>query len=425
MHDVFETLNERGFVKQTTNAEQVAHLLSEGRVTYYVGFDPTASSLHVGRLVPIMAMAHLQRAGHKPIAIIGGGTTMIGDPTDKTDMRPMLPQENIAANGKGILTQLQRYLNLDNAIADANDSQSVSKVGRFLNNADWLLSINYIEFLRDIGRHFRVNEMIRAEGYRQRLERELGLSFLEFNYQLLQAYDYLCLFREYGCRLQLGGDDQWGNILAGVDLVRRIEGARVHGLTFPLLTTASGAKMGKTADGAVWLDAQRTSPYEFYQYWINTDDRDVSRFLAYFTFLPIDEVRRLGRLKDAAIREAKEVLAYEVTQLAHGKTEADKAQAASRAAFGGGNLDEVAMPTSVIDANRLDSGIPIMELFHEVGLANSRSEARRLVQQGGAYINEKQYREIGLVVNADLREDDALLLRAGKKRYHRILIKEN
>ncbi len=425
MHDVFETLNERGFVKQTTNAEQVAHLLSEGQVTYYVGFDPTASSLHVGSLVPIMAMAHLQRAGHKPIAIIGGGTTMIGDPTDKTEMRPMLAQENIAANGKSILTQLQRYLNLDNAIADANDSQSVSKVGRFLNNADWLLSINYIEFLREIGKHFRVNEMIKAEGYRQRLERELGLSFLEFNYQLLQAYDYLCLFRAYGCRLQFGGDDQWGNILAGVDLVRRIEGARVHGLTFPLLTTASGAKMGKTAGGAVWLDAERTSPYEFYQYWINTDDRDVSRFLSYFTFLPIDEVRRLGSLKDAAIREAKQVLAYETTRLAHGTAEADKAQAASRAAFGGGNLDEVAMPTSVIDANRLESGIPIMELFHEVGLANSRSEARRLVQQGGAYVNEKQYREIDTVISTNLLQDNTLLLRAGKKRYHRIITKEN
>ena len=425
MHDVFETLNERGFIKQTTNAEQVAHLLSEGQVTYYVGFDPTASSLHVGSLVPIMAMAHLQRAGHKPIAIIGGGTTMIGDPTDKTEMRPMLSQENITANGKSILMQLQRYLNLDNGIADADGSQPISKVGRFLNNADWLLSINYIEFLRDIGKHFRVNEMIRAEGYRQRLERELGLSFLEFNYQLLQAYDYLCLFREYGCRLQLGGDDQWGNILAGVDLVRRIEGERVHAVTFPLLTTASGAKMGKTAGGAVWLDAERTSPYEFYQYWINTDDRDVSRFLAYFTFLSMNEVRRLGRLKDEAVREAKEVLAYEVTQLAHGKTEADKAQAASRAAFGGGNLVDVEMPTSAIAADRLEKGISIMELFHEVGLVNSRSEARRLVQQGGAYINEKQYREIGLVVNADLREDNALLLRAGKKRYHRILIKEN
>ena len=400
-------------------------LLSEGSVTYYVGFDPTASSLHVGSLVPIMAMAHLQRAGHKPIAIIGGGTTMIGDPTDKTEMRPMLSAENIAANGKSILTQLQRYLNLDNGIVGADDSQDVSEVGKFLNNADWLLSINYIEFLRDIGKHFRVNEMIRAEGYRQRLERELGLSFLEFNYQLLQAYDYLCLFREYGCRLQLGGDDQWGNILAGVDLVRRIESERVHAVTFPLLTTASGAKMGKTAGGAVWLDAERTSPYEFYQYWINTDDRDVSRFLAYFTFLPIDEVRRLGSLKDEAIREAKQVLAYETTQLAHGTAEADKAQAASRAAFGGGNLDAVSMPTLVIDADRLESGIPIMELFHEVGLANSRSEARRLVQQGGAYINEKQYREIDTVIGADLLQDDALLLRAGKKRYHRIIIKEN
>ena len=425
MHNIFEALNERGFVKQTTNAEQVAHLLSEGQVTYYVGFDATATSLHVGSLVPIMAMAHLQRAGHKPIAIIGGGTTMIGDPTDKTEMRPMLSQEQIAANGKGILAQMQRYLNLDNGIADADNSLTPSEAGRFLNNANWLLSINYIEFLRDIGKHFRVNEMIRAEGYRQRLERELGLSFLEFNYQLLQAYDYLCLFQEYGCRLQLGGDDQWGNILAGVDLVRRVEGERVHAVTFPLLTTASGAKMGKTAGGAVWLDAERTSPYEFYQYWINTDDRDVSRFLAYFTFLPMDEVRRLGSLKDEAIREAKEVLAYEVTQLAHGKTEADKAQAASRAAFGGGNLNDVEMPTSAIASQRLESGIPIMELFHEVGLANSRSEARRLVQQGGAYINEKQYRAIDTVVDTSLLEMDALLLRAGKKRYHRIVIKEN
>ena len=425
MDNVFEALKERGFIKQTTNAEQITNLLAEQQVTYYVGFEPTASSLHVGSLVPVMAMAHLQCAGHKPIAIIGGGTGMIGDPTDKTEMRPMLSQEQIAANGRGILAQLQRYLNLDNEIADANTSQTISKAGRFLNNADWLLSINYIEFLRDIGKHFRVNEMIKAEGYRQRLERELGLSFLEFNYQLLQAYDYLCLFQEYGCRLQLGGDDQWGNILAGVELVRRIEGERVHAVTFPLLTTADGTKMGKSAGGAVWLDAERTSPYEFYQYWINVDDRDVSRFLAYFTFLPMDEVRRLGRLKDEAIREAKTVLAYEATQLAHGKTEADKAQTASRAAFGGGNLDEAEMPTSVIPSERFDSGIPIMALFHEVGLANSRSEARRLIQQGGAYINEKQYRAIDMVVGSDLLKENALLLRAGKKRYHRIVLKEN
>ena len=425
MPNVFEALKERGFIKQTTNAEQITNLLTEQQVTYYVGFEPTASSLHVGSLVPVMAMAHLQRAGHKPIAIIGGGTGMIGDPTDKTEMRPMLSQEQIAANGRGLLVQLQRYLNLDNEIADANTSQTISKAGRFLNNADWLLSINYIEFLRDIGKHFRVNEMIKAEGYRQRLERELGLSFLEFNYQLLQAYDYLCLFQEYGCRLQLGGDDQWGNILAGVGLVRRVEGERVHAVTFPLLTTADGTKMGKSAGGAVWLDAERTSPYEFYQYWINVDDRDVSRFLAYFTFLPMDEVRRLGNLAHEAIREAKEVLAYEVTRLAHGKTEADKAQAAARAAFGGGSLDEAEMPMTEIEVDRLESGIPIMTLFHEVGLANSRSEARRLIQQGGAYINEKQYRIIDMVVGNDLLENDALLLRAGKKRYHRIVLKKN
>ena len=425
MSDVFETLNERGFIKQITHPEQVARLLAEEQITYYVGFDPTAPSLHIGSLVPIMAMAHLQRAGHKPIAIIGGGTTMIGDPTDKTEMRPMLSAEQISDNAKGILAQLQRYLNLDNQKAESTDAQTASETGKFLNNADWLLSVNYIEFLRDIGKHFRVNEMIRAEGYRQRLERELGLSFLEFNYQLLQAYDYLYLFQEYGCRLQLGGDDQWGNILAGVDLIRRIEGERVHAVTFPLLTTATGAKMGKTAGGAVWLDAEQTSPYEFYQYWINVHDRDVSRFLAYFTFLPMDEVRRLGNLEHEAIREAKAVLAYEVTRLAHGKAEADKAQVASRAAFGGGNLSDAEMPMTSIAADRLDSGIPIMTLFHEVGLANSRSEARRLIQQGGAYINEKQYRAIDMVIGSDLLEENALLLRAGKKRYHRIVLKEN
>ena len=340
MSNVFETLQERGFVQQCTNEENVSSLLSGDQITYYVGFDPTADSLHAGSLVPIMAMANLQRAGHKPIAIIGGGTTMIGDPTDKTEMRPIISTEQIEKNGASILAQLQRYLDLDNT------------AGLFLNNAEWLLSLNYIEFLRDIGKHFRVNEMIRAEGYRQRLERELGLSFLEFNYQLLQSYDYLCLFQKYDCVLQLGGDDQWGNILAGVDLVRRIEGKRVHGLTFPLLTTAGGAKMGKTAGGAVWLDPNRTSPYEFYQYWINTDDRDVERFLAYFTFLPMDEVRRLGSLEHDAIREAKAVLAYEATKLAHGKVEADKAQETSRAAFGGGGLDLDAMPTTAISTER-------------------------------------------------------------------------
>ncbi|MDE0484384.1 MAG: tyrosine--tRNA ligase [Candidatus Poribacteria bacterium] len=413
MSNLFETLQERGFVQQCTHAEQVSHLLSANQITYYAGFDPTADSLHAGSLVPIMAMAHLQRDGHKPIAIIGGGTTMIGDPTDKTEMRAMISAEQIEKNGASILKQLQRYLDLDDT------------TGFFLNNAEWLLSLNYIEFLRDIGKHFRVNEMIKVEGYRQRLEREMGLSFLEFNYQLLQAYDYLCLFQKYNCVLQLGGDDQWGNILAGVDLVRRIEGKRVYGLTFPLLTAAGGAKMGKTAGGAVWLDANKTSPYQFYQYWINTDDRDVERFLAYFTFLPMDEVKRLGGLEHDEIREAKALLAYQATKLAHGKAEADKAQETSRAAFGGGGLDLDAMPTTTISGDRLDTGIPIMELFHEVGLTTSRSEARRLIQQGGAYINEKQYKAIDIVIDANLLEENALLLRAGKKRYHRVVVEES
>ena len=431
MDNVFDTLKERGFVQQCTHEENIAQLLAEKQITYYVGFDPTADSLHVGSLVPIMAMAHLQRAGHQPIAIIGGGTTMIGDPSDKTEMRQLLPREQIAANGASILGQLQRYVKLnaptpdaDNPNADTPDTDNPdtdNSDGLFLDNAAWLLPLNYLDFLRDIGRHFRVNEMIRAEAYRQRLEREEGLSFLEFNYQLLQAYDFLCLYQRYGCVLQIGGDDQWSNILAGVALVRRLEGERVHALTFPLLTTAGGAKMGKTAGGAVWLDANKTSPYEFYQYWINTDDRDVERFLACFTFLPMDEVRRLGGLEHEAIREAKAVLAYEATTLAHGKAEADKAQAASRAAFGGGGQELEAMPTSTLPTECIHAGIPIMELFHGAGLASSRSEARRLIQQGGAYINEKQYRAINTVVDATLLEDNALRLRAGKKRYHRVV----
>ncbi len=410
MSNVFETLQQRGFVQQCTNEEIVSRLLTEKQIAYYVGFDPTADSLHAGSLVPIMAMAHLQQAGHKPIAIIGGGTTMIGDPTDKTEMRPMISAEQIEKNGARILKQLQRYIQLDNA------------AGLFLNNAEWLLSLNYVEFLREIGRHFRVNEMMRAEGYRQRLEREMGLSFLEFNYQLLQAYDYLRLFQEHNCVLQLGGDDQWGNILAGVDLVRRVEGERVHGLTFPLLTTAGGAKMGKTVGGAIWLDPDKTTPYEFYQYWINTDDRDVERFLAFFTFLPMEEVERLGKLEHDEIREAKNILAYEATKLAHGKEQADRSQETSRAAFGGEGIDLDAMPTTTISKDHLEDGIPIIQLFHEAGLANSRSEARRLIEQGGAYVNEEQQKDIEIVIDTKSLKDEALLLRAGKKRYHRILI---
>ena len=410
MENGFEILQERGFVKQCTNEAALTRLLSENRVTYYIGYDATADSFHAGSLIPIMAMAHLQRAGHTPIAIIGGGTTMVGDPGGKTEMRPMMSREAIEANGVCLLAQLKRYLDLSNGR------------GAFLNNVDWLTSLNYIQFLRDIGRHFRVNEMIRAEAYRQRLEREEGLSFIEFNYQLLQAYDFLHLFDQHSCVLQLGGDDQWGNILAGVDLIRRMEGQTVHALTFPLLTTAGGEKMGKTAGGAVWLDADRTSPYEFYQYWINTDDRDVERFLAYFTFLPITEVRRLGGVTGAESRTAKEVLAYEVTKLAHGTVEAEKAREASHAAFGGEGIDLSAIPTSGIEPDRLAEGISIIDLFHEVGLATSRGEARRLIQQGGAYINGERVAGIDAVATKKDLDGEGIMLRSGKKRHHRVIV---
>lgn len=408
MAHVFETLQERGFVKQFTDEAALRNALNNGSATFYVGFDPTASSLHCGSLMPIMAMAHLQRAGHKPIAIIGGGTTMIGDPSGRTKERDLLPIETIRENGEGILAQLQRYLVLD------------GEKGLFLNNADWLMSLNYIEFLRDIGKHFRVNEMIKAEAYRARLEREEGLSFIEFNYQLLQAYDFMHLARTYDCTLQMGGDDQWGNILAGVDLTRRILQKTAHGLTFPLLTTANGAKMGKTAEGAIWLDGTRTSPYDYYQYWINCDDRDVQRFLAYFTFLPMDEVRRLGSLEGADLRQAKEVLAFETTKLCHGENAAQEAQSAAKAAFSGaGDLSSV--PTTEVEKARLDEGLPFVELMVQTGLADSKGAVRRLMDQGGAYLNNEAIRDVNFSVNATHLQDGALLLRAGKKKYHRVV----
>jgi tyrosyl-tRNA synthetase len=406
---VFETLQERGFIKQMTDETALRATLNGGSATFYVGFDPTASSLHCGSLMPIMAMAHLQKAGHKPIAIIGGGTTMIGDPSGRTKERDLLPIETIRENGQGILSQLQRYLNLD------------GKNGWFLNNADWLLPLNYIEFLRDIGKHFRVNEMIKAEAYRARLEREEGLSFIEFNYQLLQAYDFMHLAKTHDCTLQMGGDDQWGNILAGVDLTRRLLQKTAHGLTFPLLTTANGSKMGKTADGAIWLDANRTSPYEFYQYWINCDDRDVERFLAFFTFLPMEEVRRLGTLEGADSREAKEVLAYEATKLCHGENAAHEAQSAAKAAFGGsGDLSLV--PTTRLEAAKLNPGLSFVELLTQTGLADSKSAARRLIDQGGAYLNNEPIRDVNFMVNTTHLQNSELLLRAGKKKYHRVVV---
>ena len=410
--NVYDSLKERGFIAQTSDEDAVCKMLGGSRITFYVGYDSTATSLHAGSLVPIMAMMHLQRAGHRPIAIVGGGTTMVGDPSGKSEMRQMLDEEAIRANGRAIHTQLNNYLHFDGKNSLAVD------------NADWLLPLNYVRFLRDIGKHFSVNRMLAAEAYKQRLER--GLSFIEFNYQLLQAYDYLTVYRKYGCTLQMGGDDQWGNILSGVDLIRRVEGAKVEAMTFPLLTTASNDKMGKTASGALWLDPELVNPYDFYQYWINCDDRDVVRFLKLFTFLPMEKIGRLGSLKGSEIRQAKQILAFEATSITHGENAAREAQAAASAAFGKepGDLDQTlsAMPSSVISHDRLASGISLVEIFMEVRLTASRGEAKRLIKQGGMYINNERVENIEQVLNEDDLTPSGILLRAGKKNYHRIIV---
>ena len=408
--NIYDILKERGLIQQVSDEGAVRKMLAGQPVIFYIGYDSTATSLHAGSLIPIMGMMHLQRAGHRPIALIGGGTTMVGDPSGRTEMRMMLTEENIRANGRAIKAQLDKYLHFDD------------KTSLAVNNADWLLPLNYVTFLRDIGRHFSVNRMLAAEAYKQRLEK--GLSFIEFNYQLLQAYDYLHLFREYGCTLQMGGDDQWGNILAGVDLIRRMEGAKVEAMTFPLLTTASGAKMGKTADGAVWLDGDRFKPYDFYQYWVNSDDRDVGRFLRLFTFLSLDEISKLESLEGSDIREAKQVLAYEATRISHGEAAAEESRKASAAAFGksaGGDLE--AMPKTTVSINRLDEGIPPAELFAEVALAGSRGEAKRLIKQGGAYVNDQRIDSLERLINKTDLTEKGILLRAGKKKYHRIVPK--
>jgi tyrosyl-tRNA synthetase len=407
--NVFDVLTERGFIEQVSDAEGVRAAV-ERPITCYVGFDPSASSFHVGNLVPIMALAHMQRHGHRPIAVIGGGTGMIGDPTDKDEMRKLLTVEQIDANLAALKKQMENLL-------DFSEGRAL-----IVNNGNWLRPLHYLEFLRDIGRHFSINRMLAAEGYRRRYDSEGGLNFLEFNYMLLQAYDFLHLFREYGCVLQAGGNDQWGNILAGVDLIRRVEGSQAYAVTYPLLTTSSGAKMGKSAEGAVWLDPELVSPYEYYQFWINTEDADVERFLATFTFLPMDRVRELGRLTGADIRQAKEILAFEATRILHGETAASEAQDASRELFGGGAASD-AVPTTQFDASQLEEGIPAPELFEHVGLCRSRSEARRLIEQGGAYINDEPVGSVDDLVTARHLADGAILLRVGKKRHHRVVVR--
>jgi tyrosyl-tRNA synthetase len=438
LKSVYDIFKERGFLEQITDEVLVSELLGRERVTCYIGFDPTAASLHIGSLVPIMSLAHMQRHGHRTIALVGGGTALIGDPSGKTEMRQILTRDEIDVNAHGLQQQLSRYL-------DFGEEGAV-----LLNNADWLTRFNYIEFLRDIGRHFSVNRMLTAESYRIRLEK--GLNFIEFNYMLLQAYDFLHLFQNYGCLLQMGGNDQWGNMVAGIDLIRRVEGKASYCMTFPLITTSHGQKMGKTEKGTVWLDPMLTSPYEYYQYWINVEDADLERFLALFTFLPMEEIQSVRTLTDARLNMAKGVLAFEATKITHGEEAALGAFRKSAQLFGIRSVETGLFPSSTIpradatgmvdvvlsaptseasgavslsiERKRLDEGVPAFELFHETNLCSSRGEARRLITQGGGYVNDRQLtsfdERIGL---SDADKQGEIRLRKGKKKYVTVLVR--
>ncbi|SNX53182.1 tyrosine--tRNA ligase [Thermoanaerobacterium sp. RBIITD] len=402
---VFDILKERNFIEQMTHEDEIKELLDKKKVTFYIGFDPTADSLHVGHFLQLMVMAHMQRAGHRPIVLIGGGTAMVGDPTGKTDMRKMLTKEEISHNAESFKKQMSRFI-------DFSGGKAI-----LANNADWLLNLNYVEFLRDIGIHFSVNKMLTAECFKTRLER--GLSFLEFNYMLMQAYDFLMLNQKYDCILEMGGDDQWSNILAGVDLVRRKEGKQAYGMTFTLLTTSEGKKMGKTEKGAIWLDPEKTPPYDFYQYWRNVDDSDVEKCLSLLTFLPMDEVRRLGSLKDKEINEAKKVLAYEVTKLVHGEDEANKAQKAAEALFEkSGDLSNV--PTLKIPHDMINTNL--LDVLVKTNIIPSKSEGRRLIKQGGLYVNDVNINDIDTLITEDLFKNGYMLVRKGKKSYNKIIV---
>ena len=408
---MLEELKERGFYQQSTHPEEMAERLEKDRACCYIGFDPTAVSMHVGHLIPLMGLAHMQRGGHRIIALMGGGTAMIGDPSGKTEIRKMLTEEQLQSNIEGMLPQFERFLDF-------------SEDAVLVNNAEWLRDLNYIDFLRDIGRHFSVNRMLSFETYKVRLDS--GLSFLEFNYQLLQAYDFLELNRRYDCILQMGGDDQWANIISGTDLIRRVERKDAFGWTYPLLTTSSGKKMGKTEKGAVWLDPKRTSPYEYYQYWINTEDDDVERFLSLFTFLPMKEIRELGKLSGADMRDAKQRLAFETTAIVHGSENAHQAQQAAESLFSGSKpatgQDNSNVPSTVIDPERISVGLGIFDIFLETGLCKSKGEARRLQAQGGVYVNDQRIDDPDFCLGESDLQNWEILLRAGKKRYHRLIL---
>ncbi|SHI95088.1 tyrosyl-tRNA synthetase [Dethiosulfatibacter aminovorans DSM 17477] len=403
--NVFDVLMERGFIEQCTHEEEIRELLGKEKVTFYIGFDPTADSLHIGHYIQIMVMTHMQRHGHKPIAIIGGGTTMIGDPSDRTGMRSLMTKETIAANAEKFKLVFKKFL-------DFEDDKAL-----MVNNADWLLNLNYVDFLREVGVHFSVNRMLTAECYKNRMEK--GLTFLEFNYMIMQAYDFYMLHKLYNCKMQFGGNDQWSNIIAGADLIRRKDSASAYGMTFSLLTTSEGKKMGKTEKGALWLDPEKTSPYDFYQYWRNIDDADVEKCLALLTFLPMEEVRRLGSLEGAEINHAKEVLAFEITKLIHNEEEAVKAQEAARALFSRGT-DSDNMPSSDMEASKLDENLTIIDILNLTGLIKTNSEGRRLIQQGGVSVNDEKVADYGQAITAEDFKDGKMIIKKGKKKFHRL-----
>ncbi len=403
--NVFDTLNERGFIQQATHLEEVRHLLGSERVSFYIGFDPTANSLTIGHFLTVMAMSHMQRAGHRPIVLMGGGTGMVGDPTDKTEMRRIMTKEEIEHNVSCFKKQFQRFIDFDNDAAI------------MANNADWLLELKYVPFIREYGVHFSVNRMLTADCYRTRFEK--GLSFFEFNYMLMQSYDFLELYRRYNCKMQLGGNDQWSNILGGVELIRRVENAAAYGMTFTLLQTSEGQKMGKTQKGALWIDSQKTSPYEFYQYFRNVGDADVGMCLSLLTYLPMDDVNDLKALTGSAINKAKEVLAFETTKIVHGEAEAIKAQQAARALFEGG-AEEGSIPTTTITGDMLD--MPLVNLLEHIKLMPSKSEGRRNIAQGGVKVNGEKVEDINFMVTPAQFDGGVLLLQKGKKTFHRVIL---
>jgi len=405
MENVFDVLKERGLLAQTTHEEEIRELLGKEKVTFYIGFDPTADSLHIGHFLQMVVMKHMQDHGHRPIALIGGGTAHIGDPSGRTDMRQMMTKETIDHNANCFKKQLS-------CLVDFSDDKAI-----MVNNADWLLDLNYVEFIRDIGSQFSVNAMLTAECFKQRLEK--GLSFLEFNYMLMQSYDFLMLNRKYDCKIELGGDDQWSNILGGIKLCHRKDDKQVYGMTFTLLTTSDGKKMGKTQKGALWLDPEKCSPYDFYQYWVNVQDADVIKCLKLVTFVPMEQIYEMEKWEGAELNKAKKILAYEVTKMVHGEEIANQVRDAAEAVFSGSGVS-ADMPTTEVDS--ID-GKGVLDLLCEIGIVASKAEARRLIQQNGIAINDQKISDVNLILDASYIGEDDMIVKKGKKIFHRVVLK--